>query len=90
MTTVLYNPAGPDAEAQVSQIREAARIIGQQIHVVTASTEGDFNTAFTAAVQKRAGALFVTGDPLFTSQRTQLVALAAKHAIPASYSSVTS
>jgi putative ABC transport system substrate-binding protein len=86
MIAVLFNPASPDAEAQVSQIQEAARTIGQQIHVVTASNECDFDTAFAVAVQKRAGALYVTGDPLFTSRRTQLVALAAKHAIPASYS----
>jgi putative ABC transport system substrate-binding protein len=86
MIAVFFNPASPDAEAQVSQIQEAARTIGQQIHVVTASNECDFDTAFAVAVQKRAGALYVTGDPLFTSRRTQLVALAAKHAIPASYS----
>jgi hypothetical protein len=83
---VLFNPASPDAEAQVSQIQVAARSIGQQIHVVTASNERDFDAAFASLVQKRAGALFVTGDPLFTTRRTQLVALAAKHAIPASYS----
>jgi putative ABC transport system substrate-binding protein len=53
---------------------------------VTASNDGDFDAALTAAVQKRAGALFVTGDPLFTTRRAQLVALAAKHALPASYS----
>ncbi len=86
MIAVLFNPASPDAETQVSQIQEAARTIGQQIHVVTASNERDFDAAFAVAVQKRAGALYVTGDPLFTSRRTQLVALAAKHAIPASYS----
>jgi len=86
MIAVLFNPASPDAEAQVSQIQEAARTIGQQIHVVTASNERDFDAAFAVALQKRTGALFVTGDPLFTSRRTQLVALAAKHAIPASYS----
>jgi ABC-type uncharacterized transport system substrate-binding protein len=67
MITVLYNPASPDAEAQVTQVHEAARAIGQQIHVVTASTEGNFDTALTTAVQKRAGALYVTGDPLFTN-----------------------
>ena len=83
---VLFNPASPDAEAQVSQIQEAARSIGQRIHVVTASNERDFDAAFAAVVQKRAGALYVAGDPLFTTRRTQLVALAAKHAIPASYS----
>jgi len=83
---VLFNPASPDAEAQVSQIQEAARSIGQQIHVVTASNERDFDAVFAAVVQKRAGALYVAGDPFFTTWRTQLVALAAKHAIPASYS----
>lgn len=86
MIAVLSNPASPDAEAQVIQVQEAARIVGQQIHVVAARNEGDFDAAFGAAVQRRAGALFVTGDPLFTSRRTQLVALAARHAMPASYS----
>jgi ABC-type uncharacterized transport system substrate-binding protein len=83
---VLFNPASPDAAAQVSQIQEAARSIGKRIQVVTASNERDFDAAFAAVAQERAGALFVTGDPLFTTQRTHLVALAAKHAIPASYS----
>jgi putative ABC transport system substrate-binding protein len=83
---VLFNPTSPDAAAQVSQIQEAARSIGRRIQVVTASNGRDFDAAFAAVVQARAGALFVTGDPLFTNQRTQLVALAAKHAIPASYS----
>jgi putative ABC transport system substrate-binding protein len=82
---VLSNPASPDAEAQLSEIQEAARSSGQQIYTVTASHERAFDAAFAAVVQKRAGALFVTGDPLFTTGRTQLVALAAKHAIPASY-----
>jgi putative ABC transport system substrate-binding protein len=86
MIVVLYNPASPDAEGQVSQIQEAARTIGQPIHLVTASNERDFDAAFRDAAQKRAGALFVTGDPLFTTRRAELVALAARHAIPASYS----
>ena len=83
---VLFNPASPDAEAQVRETQEAARTLGQQIHVVNASSEREFEAAFAIIVQKRAGALFVSADPLFTSQRAQLVALAAKHAIPASYS----
>jgi putative ABC transport system substrate-binding protein len=86
MIAVLFNPASPDAEAEVREIQEAARTLGQQIHVVNASSERDFDAAFATIVQKRAGALFVSADPLFTSRRDQLVALAAKHAIPASYS----
>jgi putative ABC transport system substrate-binding protein len=86
MIAVLFNPASPDAEGQVSQIQEAARTIGQPIHLVTASNERDFDAAFRDAVQKHAGALFETGDPLFTSRRAELVTLAARHAIPASYS----
>jgi putative tryptophan/tyrosine transport system substrate-binding protein len=86
MIAVLSNPASPEADAQVRPIQEAARSIGQMIHVVTARTEDDFDAAFATARQKRAGALFVTGDPLFTSRRTELVALAARYTIPASYS----
>jgi ABC-type uncharacterized transport system substrate-binding protein len=83
---VLFNRASPDAEGQEREIQEAARTLGQQILVVNTSSEREFEAAFATIVQKRAGALFVGADPLFTSQRAQLVALAAKHAIPASYS----
>ena len=86
LIAVLLNPASPDAEAQVREIQEAARTLGQQIHIMNAGNESDFDAAFTAVAQERAGALFVSADPLFTSRRTQLVALAAKHAVPASYS----
>lgn len=83
---VLFNPGGPSAKGQVSQVREAARTIGQQIHVVPTGSEREFDAAFAAVVQKRAGALFVTGDPLFMSRRTELVTRAARHAIPTSFS----
>jgi putative ABC transport system substrate-binding protein len=85
MIAVLFNPARADGQAQVSEVQAAARTIGQQIHVVSASNERDFGAAFATATRNGAGALFVTGDPLFTSRRAELVALAARHAIPASY-----
>jgi putative ABC transport system substrate-binding protein len=86
LIAVLRNPASPDAEGQLQEIREAARVTGQPIDVVNASAEGDFEAAFAEVLQRRAGGLFVSADPLFTSGRAQLVELAARHAIPASYS----
>jgi len=70
----------------MSEIQEAARTLGQQIAVVEARNEGDLDHVFATIMQTHAGALFVSDDPLFTGARTQLTALAAKYAIPASYS----
>jgi putative tryptophan/tyrosine transport system substrate-binding protein len=86
LIAVLFNPASPDSEGQVREIHQAAGTIGQQIQVLNASTEREFDAVFAARVERRAGALFVSGDPLFTSRRARLVALAAQHAVPASYS----
>jgi putative ABC transport system substrate-binding protein len=83
---MLVNPNYPDAESQRKDVTEAARIIGQQVHIVHAGSESDFNGAFATLVQLKAGALLVSGDVLFNSRRDQLVALAARHAIPAIYS----
>jgi putative ABC transport system substrate-binding protein len=83
---VLRNPDSPDAEGQLREIQEAARTIGQPFEIVDAASERDFDAAFNKVVQLRVRALFVSGDPLFTSRRARLVALAAQHAIPASYS----
>jgi putative tryptophan/tyrosine transport system substrate-binding protein len=60
-------------------------MIGQQVHVVHAGSEGDFSRAFATLVQLNAGALLVGLDVLFIDRRDQLVALAARHAIPAIY-----
>jgi putative tryptophan/tyrosine transport system substrate-binding protein len=86
LIAVLRNPDSPDAEGQLQEIQDAARAVGQSIHVVNAKAERDFEAAFAEVVQRRAGGLFVSADPLFTSGRAKLVALAARHAIPASYS----
>jgi putative ABC transport system substrate-binding protein len=86
LIAVLRNPASPDAEGQLSEIKEAARTLGQQFEIVEASSERDFEIAFAAIAQLHARALFVSADPLFTGRRTQLAALAAQYAIPASYS----
>jgi putative ABC transport system substrate-binding protein len=82
---VLLNPTDPNNEAVLREVQEAARAIGQLIHVVSASSERDLDAAFADIMQHRASALFVIADPLYTSLRARLVALAAQNAIPASY-----
>jgi putative ABC transport system substrate-binding protein len=83
---VLRNPVSPDAEGQLSEIEGAARTLGQQVQIVEASSEREFEAAFATIAALHARALFVSADPLFTGQRAQLATLAARHAIPASYS----
>lgn len=85
MIAVLLNSTDPNSEAVLREVQEAARAIGQAIHVVNAGSERDFDSAFAEIVQRQASALFVIADPLYTSQRARLVALAAQNAIPASY-----
>jgi putative ABC transport system substrate-binding protein len=85
LTGVLLNPKYTTFEFQLKEIQEAARSIGQQIHVLHASSEQDIHAAFKAFVQMRVQALLVGGDPFFNSRREQLVTLAAHYAIPAIY-----
>jgi len=84
---VLIDPANPDyAETTVREVGAAAQAIGLQIQVVKASTIREINTAFATFVRERPDALFVGHDPFFNSRRTQLVHLATRLAVPASYS----
>ena len=85
LIAMLVNPKSPDSETQVRDVQAAAHAIRQQIVVLNASSERDIETAFAALVQNRAAALLVGSDPFLTDRRDQLVALAARHAIPAIY-----
>jgi putative tryptophan/tyrosine transport system substrate-binding protein len=82
---ILVNPNRPDAVTQVKDIEAAARTLGLQVIIMSAGTEGDVDAAFMALVQQRLGALLISADPFFVSRRGQLVALAARHAIPTIY-----
>src|SRR6516164_7619413 len=82
---MLVNPNYSDAESQWKDVKEAARITGQQVHVVNASSAGELDNAFATLIQLNAGALLVAPDVLFLSRHDQLVALAARHAIPVMY-----
>jgi putative ABC transport system substrate-binding protein len=82
---VLVDANSTEAEIQLKEVQAAARTIGQQIYVLNAGSEIEFGTAFASRVPQQAGALLVAGSPFFTSRRNQLVALAARYAVPAIY-----
>jgi putative tryptophan/tyrosine transport system substrate-binding protein len=83
--TTLLNPNFPGAERQLRDAEAAAGALGIQLIVLRASTEREINAAFATMVQQRAGALVVGGDPSFIARREQIVALAARHAVPTIY-----
>jgi putative ABC transport system substrate-binding protein len=83
----LLNPNNPNAETRSRDVQAAARAIGQQIHVFNANSENEIESSFTIFVQEGAKALLVGDDPFFESQRARLIALAARHALPAVYDS---
>jgi ABC-type uncharacterized transport system substrate-binding protein len=82
---VLINPKNPNAESVEKDARESAHSLGLQFHVLNAGTDQDIDTAFAGLVQQRIGILLVTADPFFLDRRVKLVALAARHAVPAIY-----
>jgi putative tryptophan/tyrosine transport system substrate-binding protein len=83
---VLVNPSTGNAETIVKDLETAARAIGAQTQVFNASSGREIDTAFAALVGERPDALFVGPDPFFLSRRVQLVNLASRHAMPATYS----
>jgi len=81
----LINQNDPRAESQSRDMHEATRAVGVQLHVLNASNEAEIDRAFTKLLQLRADALLVGTGELFNKRREQLVALAARHAVPAFY-----
>jgi putative ABC transport system substrate-binding protein len=80
---VVVNPADATAtETTLRDVETAARAIGLQIQVLNARTSQEIHAAFAAMVRERPDALFLGGDPFFTSRRVQLATLSARHAIP--------
>jgi len=67
-------------------VEPAARALGLQIRILNASTSREINEAFATFVREQPDALFVAVDPFFQTRRVQLAALAARHAVPAAYS----
>src|SRR5262245_1022315 len=85
LIAVLLNPTNANFQTQLRGVQDAARALGQQVNILSASTERDIDAAFATVIKSGAGALLVGSDPFFNSERDQVVALAGRHAIPAIY-----
>jgi putative ABC transport system substrate-binding protein len=82
---VLVNPSNPQSQSVMTDVQAAASAMGQQLEILTAPTNRDISPAFSDAVQKRADAMLISPDPLFTNRPVQLATLAARHAMPTIY-----
>jgi putative ABC transport system substrate-binding protein len=82
---LLVNPTNPNTPRNIDDAQKAARAKGVQLANLKASTKSEIDAAFATLVELHAGALVVAADGVFSVQREQLVALAARHRVPAIY-----
>jgi putative ABC transport system substrate-binding protein len=82
---VLIDASHPVADAQLRDVQSAATHLGVQLVVLHANSDHDFEAAFATLIEQKAEALLVCASPLFNNTRDQLVALAARHNIPAAF-----
>jgi putative ABC transport system substrate-binding protein len=82
---VLLDANQSDFQDQFDDAEAAVRAAGRQAKIVKTQSNRDFDAAFAEITQAGSGALLVGNSPIFTSQRQQIVALAARHALPACY-----
>ena len=81
----LVNPTSSLAEPFIKDLQEGARTLGLQAEVLYAGTDREIDAAFVTLVQKRADALLIAPDALFTSRRAQLATLSLRHAVPSTH-----
>jgi ABC-type uncharacterized transport system substrate-binding protein len=82
---LLVNPNNPNAEPDARSLQAAAQALGRRIEVLKAGSDPELEVAFAAIAEQRLGALFVNIDSFFAAHAGQIVALAARHRVPASY-----
>ena len=82
---LLVNQNSPSAERLIGDVQEAAHVKGVQLPILRASTETEIDAAFASLIELHAAGLVVAADPFLNNRREQLVALAARHAVPAIY-----
>jgi putative tryptophan/tyrosine transport system substrate-binding protein len=81
----LANLNNPNAEHQLRDLQAAARILGQELVVLAGSNEQEIDSSFATMAQRQIGALVVTADGFLISRQDQIVALAARYAVPTMY-----
>ena len=81
----LTNPANPSSHIEVDGLKEAAKVSATNVKFLTATNEQEIEAAFSEMSAQHIGAVIVAGEPFLDSRRAFVVALAAKHGIPASY-----
>jgi ABC-type uncharacterized transport system substrate-binding protein len=79
---VLLNPNNANFQIELNDVEQAARVVGQRIHVLRASKEPEIDAAFATLVKLKASALTVAADPFLQGSRDRIAVLAARHAIP--------
>jgi putative tryptophan/tyrosine transport system substrate-binding protein len=82
---MLVNPDNLNTETYTKDVKEAAQTLGLPLRILNASSDRDFDAVFATLVELRPSALVVGSDPFLNSRSEQLVALAARHAVPAIY-----
>ncbi len=83
--TMLVNPGNPNFARELEDAESAVSALGQHIRVLKASNDREFDAISTMLAEERPDALLVSSDPFFLARRDQVVALAARYAIPAMY-----
>jgi putative ABC transport system substrate-binding protein len=82
---VLLNPKNASAAEQLDDVEKSAAAIGRQVLILRATNAAEIDEAFAAMATARTGAALIGADPFFLNRRQQIVALAARHAMPAIY-----
>jgi putative tryptophan/tyrosine transport system substrate-binding protein len=82
---ILLNPNSPEVDSQLSDVETACRAIAVEPQILRIGMEEDIDAGFASAVRTAAQALLVVSDPFFNSKRERIIALAARHKIPAIY-----
>src|SRR3954453_11326919 len=79
---VVANPTSPTAASQLQSLRSAAAVLALDLQILNASSEQDFEPAFSAAAQKSPAGLVFTSDPYFAFRSAQLAAIAERYGMP--------